>query len=1216
MKFNQYLFAGFVVALAVPAHTLADDTDIYLNPAQNNIRPQVLIIFDNSASMDTMVEGLPGGYKPNVTYTPLDSANSYQDDMIYFTVGTGLDESGLGIPDSPSETNRFNLKVNACNEATKALTDYGRFSGHFGEYSTNGNGKGTWQLVKENSGNEVQKPIDCWEDILATNSSNNNVQFTDTVSATGYPQNSVVIGSGNNALYSPWGAKDSASAANLSGGTLITLYTANYLRWYRHYQKDVASGTTDPNSQQTRLAIAKDAISSVISTVPSIDFGLAVYNMNYPREYDRDGGRIVAGIKSRTAAEKTTLINTITQLPADTNTPLCETLFEAYSYFSGGKIQFGHSDSNYKDASNKIDYTANQPKYDTSIESNGSYISPLSKCNKVAHIIYITDGAPVLDDAANDLIKGLGGTPYTYNSSGKSSYLPALAGYMFNHDMSSADGFQRVITHTIGFSLGEDKDAAEPLLIETAKRSVDSKGEVWGTYSPADNTVELVAAITKLVAEINKTGQRFSAPGVAFSSADPTRTLESAYYALFEPSQSPKWTGNLKKLKVNSSGVLVDKNNKAAIDSSGGITSSACTIWSTCSTDGDVGYVDESGIIDGGNVVSAGGAARQIDPNTRTMLSDLDSGLVALTVANASKFAGGSRELAALLGLNVTTTDSDAAVTAELDKAFAWIYGKNVDVASTDANGNPIYTSIGVGLGGTRSGNIRADIMGDPLHSQPLAIDFGDHTMIYVGTNHGVMHAFNDSGDSVAESWAFMPNQLFSNLSTIRRNDYSFGHSEYGLDGSPVSYIERDDSAIKTAWLYFGMRRGGQSYFAMDVKGATPTLKWTISNTTAGFSNLGQTWSTPVVTKVPINDGKPVLIFGGGYNPGYDAAGGKNSFGRDVYIVDADTGTLLHTFGIGGTDTPLPNITDSIVGSIATLDSNGDGITDRLYASDLGGNVWRMDMPASDKTKWSAFMFASAGGAYDTSDDRRFFYEPTVAQTYFTDTTEVMVTDADGNTEKVISYQNVPYDAVTLGSGNRADPLGTSVNDKFFVIQDRNVATQTFGSATGQTAVPDPIIYPDNLYDVTQAAPSTESEKIAFSAKRGWYYSFPGLGEKSLSPSVIIKGKVYFTSFTPTGPAPDPESCSVASVGKLYTLDLHTGLRFSQNYYIDICDNCIPQPPKIITPPIDPEHPEVIPDPVLIIGAGTCDEKGENCTGTVNLDSGLETNKIYYHINE
>ncbi|MCG9711319.1 type IV pilin biogenesis protein [Shewanella insulae] len=1207
MKFNKILFASLVTALALPIQSFADDTDLYLNPAENNVRPQVLIIFDNSGSMDTIVEGLPGGYvnDPDNPYEPLDSANSYDDGMVYFAIGVGIDEAGLGIPDSPSETNRFNDLLNGCSVAREALNKYGRFTGYIREYITSGNGKGTWQPIKNNSGKDQNNPVDCWEDIPAKRTDNNNSITSFDI---GYPVDSLKSGNGNNAVYIPWGLTPGVNGFNT--GELVTLYSANYLRWYRHYQNDVAAGSNLDFPDQTRLAIAKNAISSVISTVPSVDFGLAVFNLNFPNEGDSDGGRIVAGIKQRTASEKEALINTITNLPAETNTPLCETLYEAYSYFSGGAIHFGHSDSDYNGNSDgvNIKYDANKPMYDTSIESAGSYISPLSKCKRLAHVIYITDGAPVLDKSADNLIIALGGKPFIYRPAegdqpAKESYLPALAEYMFNEDMSPADGFQRVITHTIGFSLGEDEEAAEPLLIETARRSNDPENGLRGTYSRADNTVQLIEAITKLIGEIDSTGQRFSAPGVAFSSADPTRTLDAAYYALFEPSQSPKWTGNLKKLKVNSSGGLVDANGNSAIDSSGSIASTACTIWSDCSTNGDKsGYNEDDGKpVDGGNIVAAGGAARSIDPTGRSLYSDL-GGLKLFSASNfndVSLKAGGKSNLAAYMGLPIDNLD------AELEKAFKWIEGWNVDVASYKDTGEvDEYTSIDIN-------GVRADIMGDPLHSQPLAIDYGDHTMIFVGTNHGLMHAFKDTGNAVSESWAFMPYELLPNVSVIRRNDYSVGHGVFGVDGSPVAYVERNGEELDKAWLFFGLRRGGQSYYALDVKGDVPSLKWQISNTTVGFEELGQTWSTPVVTRIPGFDG-PVIIFGGGYNTGYDSGGGQNASGRMVYIVNASNGQLIHSFGASG-NTSLPNIEDSIVGSIATLDSNSDGVTDRLYAADLGGNVWRIDMPSDDKSTWSGFKFAQVGGALSNSD-RRFFYEPTVAQTYFTNTTNVTVTDETGTTTTV-AYQNVPYDAVTLGSGNRADPLGTATEDMFFVFQDRNVITQQFG--VGGTAVPTPLSYPDNLYNITSGAPSAESENIAFGEKRGWYYDFAGAGEKSLSPSVIISGKVYFTSFTPTGPAPDPDLCSLQSVGKLYMLDLHKGGRYSEEYVIDVCDNCIPQPPKIITPPKsdDPNDPDN-PDAVLIIGRGKCDEKGENCSGTVDIESGLKTNKIYYHIDE
>ncbi|QWL03622.1 hypothetical protein, partial [Shewanella indica] len=81
--------------------------------------------------------------------------------------------------------------------------------------------------------------------------------------------------------------------------------------------------------------------------------------------------------------------------------------------------------------------------------------------------------------------------------------------------------------------------------------------------------------------------------------------------------------------------------------------------------------------------------------------------------------------------------------------------------------------------------------------------------------------------------------------------------------------------------------------------------------------------------------------------------------------------------------------------------------------------------------------------------------------------------------------------------------------------------------------------------------------------------------------------------------------------------DLHKGGRYNYEF-LEVCEDCIPQPPKIITPPKDPDDPDNPdnPDAALIIGRGECDETGENCSGTVALETGLTTNKIYYHVNE
>ncbi len=514
MKLKKCLCGLLFVLVGSSGQVSADDTDLYLIPPPNQGRAKVLIIFDNSASMDTIETGVPGGYDPTEEYPPVGSSNSYQGRMIYFTVGSGMDESSLPVPDSPSESRRFNDALNGCAVAKTALDRYGRFTGYIREFVFSGNAKGTWQQIKENSGAEKNNPVDCWEDIEAANPSNNGITVDGITYGDGYPQNSVKVGKNYIPYSNEANALSNAQSMGFNQGELVTLYTDNYLRWYTLYK----NGDLDDTQDLSRLDIAKTAIAGVISSMPTVDFGLAVFNMNYRNEGDRDGGRIVAGIRSRTAPEKETLISTVENLPAETNTPLCETLFEAYRYFSGGPITFGHSDRSYNSGS--IKYTANRPMYDTTIENSGNYKSPMSVCSDIAYIIYITDGVPTLDSSADATIQSITSasgvnsdgnySPYTYEvdyyGREKKSYLPALASYMYRNDILPAtEKFQRVVTHTIGFALDEGS-AAEPLLEETAKRGK-------GKYHAANSVADLQQAFSNVLDSITDEGQRFSAPG-------------------------------------------------------------------------------------------------------------------------------------------------------------------------------------------------------------------------------------------------------------------------------------------------------------------------------------------------------------------------------------------------------------------------------------------------------------------------------------------------------------------------------------------------------------------------------------------------------------------------------------------------------------------------------------------------------------------------------
>lgn len=1189
MLFKRVACAMLFALIGISGLSFADDTELYVFESSNRTgdRPKVLIIFDNSGSMATIEEDAISGYDPEYVqedgtegYPPVGSSHSYQGRMLYFTKG-GIDETSVPIPDSPSESRRFLDIINSCNQSRDALNKYGRFTGYLKEYLVKGK-TGTWSEVRDNNGANIDN-IDCWEDVQAEDPVNSNSI------ANGFPVNALKVANKAypynhvaNSSDEGWSdALSDAAKTNLGTGAPITLYTDDYLRWYRLAELGML-----PSTPQSRLDIAKDAMKNIVITTPSVDFGLAVFNLNYPNDGNADGGRIVSGIKTRTAAEKDALLSTIDNLPADTNTPLCETMFEAYRYYSGGAIKYGHADTNYHFGRGN-NYTKNIPPYDTSVESGSNYISPLKVCPDKAYVVYITDGSPTVDQHADGDIISLTATAsaegdYSAFSEGlrNPSYLAALASYMHHNDVAHKldengdDLFQNVVTYTIGFSAGA-VDAA-PLLKETARRG-------GGEYFAASNSLELQAALTEALSSIMAVDSTFTSPSVANNNYDRTQTLDVAYYGMFIAGEGPRWTGNLKKLRVVG-GAITDANGKLATGDNGNILPTACTYWSDCSIGKD------------GNKVTEGGAAASLQKQAvRKLLSNTGSGgsLEALTVTNIS---GGDR---ASLATYMKTTE------AELENTLSWLVGVDVDDDNND--GSKL--------------DIRSDIMGDPLHSKPLAIDFGSEgspdIRIVFGTNQGLIHMLKDLGSSVTESWGFIPYELLPNVTKLRENVASGGHTIYGMDLSPVAYIKMGASGVEKAWVFSGMRRGGSSYYALDISSPdSPSLMWTITPDSAGFGDLGQTWSEPVLTKIP-GHSEPVIIFGGGYDISYDATPTTSPVGRSVYIVDAKSGTLLHTFGASASGgTQIPGITDSIATPVAVLDSNNDGITDRIYATDVGGNIWRMDLPSETRADWTAFKFADVGGS-TLNTDRRFFSEAVVAQTVITNIAEVTVTetDADGQetTTTTKTYQNVPYDAVTVGTGNRPTPSNTDVVDMYYVFQDRNVNSRSFNGSSN--AIPETLTIND-LYNVSTKAPETEAENITFGKSRGWYYDFSATGEKSLSASLIIEGKVYFTTFVPSGAALSELVCTIAGHGRLYIFDLHKGTRTSE--YIIIERESPPDTPPFIC--IGGDCNIIFP----CSGEG-CDVPdvpctGENCEEDPNANKGimdtgltLDVNKIYYH---
>jgi type IV pilus assembly protein PilY1 len=402
---------------------------------------------------------------------------------------------------------------------------------------------------------------------------------------------------------------------------------------------------------------------------------------------------------------------------------------------------------------------------------------------------------------------------------------------------------------------------------------------------------------------------------------------------------------------------------------------------------------------------------------------------------------------------------------------------------------------------------------GDPLHSVPLMVNYGgssEDNIVFVSNNGGMLHAVDAKNGE--EKFSFMPYEFFSkaNKYTTERLGLKDGNVRlsYGLDGGWIAWRRPGDTPEakpSEVFLYGGMRRGGRNYYALDVTNpSSPSLKWQITGGSGKFSDLGQSWSTPTLTQIPVGDDiVPVLIFGGGYDPsGHDDQQGKSrnsgdSMGNAIYIVDARNGDLIWSASNAGADTNNPNLKWSVPGGIAVVDKEFDGVADFLYFGDLGGQLFRVGIDQTGGKDMNVHRLASMGGL-GASGNRRFYEAPAVV--YLED-------------------QGVKTLYVVAASGYRSHPLNEDVEDGVFVVKDKTALANIVSAPKDVT-----------LGDLSNVGSGSPDNK-----KLGWYYFFDK-GEKSMSSPVVFNNVLRFSTYEPKQEVDDENACSV-TYGKSY---LHT----------------------------------------------------------------------------
>ena len=735
---------------------------------------------------------------------------------------------------------------------------------------------------------------------------------------------------------------------------------------------------------------------------------------------------------------------------------------------------------------------------------------------------------------------------------------------LYNADVSSEPGAQNITTYTIFVydpTRVTGSDAANVVLLKSM--ASQGRGKYFAAYDAA-SLVRALTAIFNEVQSVNDVFAAVTLPiNVGVRGTSLNQVYMGVFRP--DQNAQPRWMGNLKQYQIisqNGSLVLGDKNRAQADNpSTGFISPNATSFWTSPST---FWAFQPSGLpLSGsdspdGAVVEKGAAAQRLrsiyatSQETRKLYTcaSCSSG----TALSASPFTistvnpGSGSTQAAFGATNATYVNASTGITGregEVTDIVNWVRGAD---NSTDEDLDGIFSDI------------RASVHGSVVHSRPAVVNYNrfgtcsnlnaDDTYVFYGANDGVFHALKggQGASDGQEQWGFVLPEVIGKLKRLRDNSPAVtlnnlppsdttNNTLYFADG-PVSVFQLDanndcryTSGISgdKVYIFISMRRGGQVLYALDVTNpTTPKYLWKVAPG-SNFPELGYTWSMPVVANIKLHGtATPVVVFGGGYDPAVEdldpqfitsatatsvtsSAGGgvttTRTLGRRLFVVRISDGRLL--WSAGPTVGPGDGSYSAIVAGMSyampsdptVLDTNRDGLDDRIYIGDTGANIWRIDISNEDPAQWAVVPFASLDNSARAR--RKFLFPVSVV--------------ADGDAAGL-------YHAVLVGSGDREHPFDKTINNRFYMLKDR--ATSLLSSQTSP-------ITESALVDATSTSPTEPS---------GGFYINMATGEKIVSSSTVLAGTVFFNTNTPPA-APAANVCSANDLGKalLYAVSYSSG---------------------------------------------------------------------------
>jgi type IV pilus assembly protein PilY1 len=716
-------------------------------------------------------------------------------------------------------------------------------------------------------------------------------------------------------------------------------------------------------------------------------------------------------------------------------------------------------------------------------------------CTAKRYVILLTDGLPTLD-----LSGGSWPPPGTTTATAWGVTPGYVAGVVvgFNPDGSlntSATNDQAVLdtisqlanlqakgisTYVIGLGAGVEP-SVNPVAAQvlTAMAIAGGTGTYFAATNPAALTTDLQAILANILAATQSTASTaVNSTGLQNGSV--------AYLAQFTTSDTfQDWTGNLFAFPINPATGVVD-------------TAPADALWSARAQLDAVSW-------DTGRLIATW------DPVAKTGIPFRWSAVSASS------------------GINPGST-----------------LGQQLETFTPDTNGQDVLQFLrGSSAQELRNGGQfrnRTHKLGDIVASAPLYIGIpngytqstsyfnfvtansGRPPTLYVGADDGMLHAFNASSGN--ELFAYIPNGVYSNLIKLANPYYNQSHLFY-VNGSPqASDVQFNDGSWHTV-LVGSEGAGGQSLFALDVTNpASLTTEsqlaqaalWEFNTTTD--ADMGYSFSTPAfaTTNTTSTVGGWLVFAGNGYN--------SVNQKPVLYAINPQTGALVAKVDLCAAVPTACNMTlANGLSSVAVVNSYGQVSlpANTVYAGDLQGNVWRVDISNSNPTLWAVTAMYQARDNLGNMQP----ITTTPAVTLNPQFPQVLGTLVNVGTGQLLGLS----DLTTTGTqslyalfdppSNSAPPLG------FSGIPTRaNLVQQTLTNSTA---------------DGITVQVETTVQPVTFPTNRGWYIDFNlAAGERIVTnPELGPGGAVILTTYQPNS-----SSCTGGGNAWLMVLNYATGGSF------------------------------------------------------------------------